>query len=687
MINKQKFHWNTLNLGVCYYPEHWNESMWEEDIKRMAEVGIHTIRIAEFAWSKFEPQEGEFTYDFFDKFMKIVEKTGVKVIFGTPTATPPAWLTSKYEDVLNCDINGVPYRHGARRHYNYNSPKYIELSERIVKKIASHYGQHPNIIGWQIDNEFNCELDEFYSESDTIAFRKFLKNKYQTLEELNEDWGTVFWNQTYSSWEEVYLPRKVISNSNNPHQMLDYFRFISESTIRYCKIQSEIIRKYVKEDVFITTNGLFENVDNHKMTRQSLDVYTYDSYPNFAYGMAADPKNDTKLKDRKWSKHLSEVRSVCPHFGIMEQQSGANGWNTKMEAPAPKPGQLMLWSMQSLAHGADFISYFRWRTCTKGTEIYWHGILDYDNRDNRKLAEIAEFNHRIGKIQQIAGSKYKASVAVLKDYDNVWDEKVDVWHQRIAKISDDEIFVAAQINHTPFDYVYLDETSELKDLAEYSLIICPHPMILTKERIDLLKAYGDKGGIIIFGARTGMKDIHGQCSMNPMPGLATELVGATVEDFTLVGPGDEESYSSFNGQSMLMPVFNEILKVQDEETEVLAHYTTNYYKGMPAITRKAHGKGQVIYVGASFSRDLVKELLNITEQLMPYKEYLELDQGCELSVREKDGKTYFIVMNFLHVSRSIDIHQEMLDLDTDTKIFGEISLAPFETKVFMMLEA
>lgn len=196
----QSLHMKGIELGTCYYPEHWDEGMWKTDLERMNESGIKTIRIAEFAWSKFEPTEGIFDFQFFDKFLELVRNTSIKVIFCTPTATPPAWLTEKYPEALNATIDDVLFRHGARRHYNYNSKIYQQLSGRIVEEIAKHYAKHPSIIGWQIDNELNCELDVFYSESDTIAFREFLKQKYGALELLNKAWGATFWNQTYTAW-------------------------------------------------------------------------------------------------------------------------------------------------------------------------------------------------------------------------------------------------------------------------------------------------------------------------------------------------------------------------------------------------------------------------------------------------------------------------------------------------------
>ncbi len=186
---------------------------------------------------------------------------------------------------------------------------YQRLSKRIVEKAVSHYGQRACIIGWQIDNEINCEIDEFYSESNTMAFRKYLKEKYSTLNKLNEAWGTVFWNQTYTKSKEIHVPRTTPCNAANPHALLDYIRFISDSAYRFVKMQSEIICKYKKTEDFITTNGIFLNLDNHKMTKECLDFITYDSYPNMAYCKDMYDREDI-VKDRKWSRNLAEVRAV-----------------------------------------------------------------------------------------------------------------------------------------------------------------------------------------------------------------------------------------------------------------------------------------------------------------------------------------------------------------------------------------
>lgn len=685
MRKKQNYQWDEISLGTCYYPEHWDKKLWAEDLNRMLSNGISTIRIAEFAWSKVEPREGEFTYGFFDDFLQIVSETKMKVIFGTPTATPPAWLTEKYPEVLNCRMDGVKYRHGMRRHYNYNSPVYQKLCCRIVEKTAEHYAGHPNIAGWQIDNEINCETAEFYSESDTLAFREFLKKKYKTLENLNQAWGAVFWNQEYTKWEQVHVPRTTIHDSTNPHQTLDYIRFVSESAIRFCKMQSDILRKHIKPGDFITTNGMFGNLDNHRMTDEALDVYTYDSYPNFAYCLSENPKNPENLNDRRWSEHLAEVRSICPHFGIMEQQSGANGWNTRMEAPAPKPGQMMLWAMQSIAHGADYVSFFRWRTCTFGTEIYWHGILDYDNRDNRKLAEVHKLYDRTRALKEMTGAEYKAAFAVVRDYSNVWDSQVDVWHQRLIWSSEEAIFKASQLSHTPMDYMYLLEETEPEELQKYPVLIYPHGLILSDKKAGLLKAYVENGGTLIIGARTGQKDENGRCVMQPMPGLLASAAGSDVQEFTFIGPADDAVHMDWDGSSLDTGIFNDILEASGRETKVLARYSSNYYEGRPALLESPCGKGRILHFGGTFTKDTMNAFMKYTEIISPWEDIIEAPETCEICVREKGGVNYVIVLNYSGETQKVIIKEPAEDMDTQDKVQGCVLLKPYETKVYKVV--
>lgn len=675
----KEIQFDRLVMGVCYYPEHWDESLWRDDLQRMKKCGIEVVRIAEFAWNKFEPEEGVFTFAFFDRFMALALEEEMKVIFCTPTATPPAWAGHNYPEILNTDMQGVPYYHGQRRHYHYNSPKYNALSQIITEQLAIHYASHPAILGWQIDNELNCHITTFYSASDSVAFRAFLQEKYGTLQALNEAWGTVFWNQTYTAWDEIFVPRNTINDSNNQHHVLDYTRFVSQSGLKYAALQSDTLRKYIDADKFITTNGMFPHLDNHQMTEDSLDFYTFDSYPGMAFDLIDGSRTEGAMMDRKWSQKLAEVRSISKKFGIMEQQSGPNGWATSQEATTPKPGQITLWAMQSIAHGANFISFFRWRTATMGTEIYWHGILDYCNRDNRRVTEITDIHAKMQAISQVTKATYRAQLAYLRDYDNIWDAEYDVWHGRVEQQSVQGWFAAAQHTHTPMDYLYLKEQTTLDELTHYKCLVYPHPTILNEARAALLDAYVKQGGILIIGCRAAYKDMTGKCVMTPMPGLLRGVCGATVEEFTLVHP-QEISRVDWAGTSIPAPAFNDVLA--PEGASVLATYQDNYYAGKPALVCNRYGLGKAYYFGGAFAEQAARLFLEKLEMTAPFAEYITLPESCEIAVRAAEGVQYFFVLNFAGEASKITLHKPLRNLYTNEVEQGEKTLAGYEVAVY-----
>ena len=682
MRQAQKHLWPALTMGTCYYPEQWDESLWRSDLQRMKQAGVTVIRVAEFAWSKFEENEGEFSFDFFDRFLDLCMEEGMKVIFSTPTATPPAWLTEKYPETLNASKDGTLFRHGGRRHYNYNSPVYQQLCARVTEQLAVHYGQHPAIIGWQVDNELNCEVSEFYSEADDTAFRAWTLNKYKTLTDLNKAWGTVFWNQTYTAWEQVHVPRPNSINAVNPHLHLDYLRFVSESTVRFCSMQADILRRHIRKECFLTTNGLFSNVDNHRMTDEALDIYSYDGYPNFAFALnkTVDPDG---LNDRAWSKKLTNVRAICPHFMLMEQQSGGNGWTNRMEAPAPRPGQLTLWAMQSIAHGADYLSFFRWRTSIMGTEIYWHGILDYDNRDNRRLREVTQVGEMVSKLQPVCGAEHKAVFGVIRDYDNEWDSQIDVWHGRVQDQSIWAIFEAAQYTHTPYDEVWLENDTEVAELAKYPVLFYPHACIMTQRNAKLLEDYVRQGGTLIIGCRSAYKEETGKCVMLPQPGLLRALTGTDVTDFTFASPAEEAPCALWDGEIIDTPVFLDILHPA-EGTKVLASHNTSYFKGEAALTEHPFGAGRVLHLGAAFSVAMVRKLLAYTGVAEPLRQIIEAPETVELILREKAGSKYLFVLNFKPQEAVIRLHRSVQSLLHEGVCEGKMTLPPYGVDVFVI---
>lgn len=690
MLKDKSIKLDRAALGVCYYPEHWDEKLWEDDLKRMQAHGIRIVRVFEFAWSLVEEEEGVFDFAVFDRFLNLCEREGMDVIMCTPTATPPAWLTEKYPEVLNADVRGQLYRHGHRRHYNYNSPKYNELSRRIVTRLAERYGGHKAVIGWQIDNEINCEVNEFYSQSDHIAFRAYLNEHFGSLKELNTAIGGPFWNQSYTAWEQVHLRRHTLHGHTNPHMALLEKRFFSHSARRFVRMQADILRAHSGEK-FITTNGIFGHLDSHEMTQESLDFICYDSYPNFAYGSEAGingPGGDP-LMDRAWSLNLSRARSISPNFCVMEQQSGANGWDYRMMMPMPKPGQIKLWTMQSVAHGADLISYFRWRTCGYGTEIYWHGINDYSNRPNRRLTEVREIADLLEALPDLASSRYQAQVGLLCDYLNEWDGEQDRWHGPLDRASRSAIYLACQRSQTPLDLVYIRHSAShdttLEELSPYKLLIYPHPTILTEDTAKLLTEYVRGGGTLVLGARSGYKDAYGRCPMMPMPGHAAALVGAEVEDYTLARAEEPLPLVSFDQGAPALPApgFHDILSPM-QGTQVLAHYKGSYFSGKPALTRKEYpGGGAALYLGCGFSAALTETLMDKAGLLSPLQDEILCPQDIELAIREKGDKRWVFLLNYSGQPQAIKLRAAYKDAADGKALGAELVLPAYGVRVLM----
>jgi beta-galactosidase len=366
----------------------------------------------------------------------------------------------------------------------------------------------------------------------------------------------------------------------------------------------------------------------------------------------------------------------------MEQQSGACGWNCSMEAPTPRPGQITLWTMQSIAHGADYVSYFRWRTSTIGTEIYWHGILDYSGRENRRLREVKAVAEKIGKLKEIAGAKYTAKVGVLKDYDNVWDTRMDKWHSRVSDLSEHSLFVAMEQLHVPFDYVYLENHTTAESLSQYEVLFYPHAAILTAERMALLEEYTAAGGKLVMGCRTGYKDITGKCVMECLPGLAAKVTGTDIPEYSYVAPDDGKVMADWDGTLIEAAVFNDQLLPVGEGAEVLAAYTSSYYAGQPALIRNRFGKGEAYYFGGAFAVDTARVFLQKLGVSEPLSELIELPESCELALREKEDGKYLFALNYQAQPEEITLKREMKDMLTGQNVSGKIVLEKYGAAVY-----
>lgn len=317
--------------------------------------------------------------------------------------------------------------------------------------------------------------------------------------------------------------------------------------------------------------------------------------------------------------------------------------------------------------------------------MYWHGILDYDNRDNRKLAEVKDFYKKLKCLDEVCGADYTAAFGVLKDYDNMWDTNVDAWHRRVEAQSSEEIFIASEIYHTPYNTLYLSEDTDIRELQKYPVLIYAHPVIMTGKRAAILKEYVSNGGILIIGCRSGYKQENGKCVMLPQPGLLQEITGSDVRDFTFTSPAEQPVTASWNGQMIDMPLFNDIMEPV-EGGETLAFYENSYYAEKPAIIRKNTGKGYAIHFGSTFSRENMKVLLEYTGILEPFQAMLEAPQEVEVIQRVKGNKKYFFVLNYMGSEQKIVLKKQMRSLYDNVIANGEICMKPYETIVYEVLE-
>ncbi|MGB8252727.1 MAG: beta-galactosidase, partial [Anaerolineaceae bacterium] len=572
-------------FGADYYPEHWPVERWPIDAKMMAEAGFNVVRLAEFAWAKLEPTEGHFEFDWLDRAIACLADQSIQVVLGTPTASAPPWVMGKQNDLYLVDQNGARQTYGLRREYCPSNPLYHRHTELIVNHMAEHYKDNLAVIGWQIDNEFG---DRCYCEICRGKFHDWLKNRYQTLENLNEKWGTIFWSHVYTDWSQIPIPLST-SRSANPGLGLDYRRFMSDTYRYYQKLQIDIIRRHCPGQ-FITHNlmGFKYTQLNYFDMASDLDIVSWDDYLRMQWDMQAE------VDPAKAALNHDAMRGLKKqNFWVMEQQSGGGGWEEV--AVPPKPGELRLWTYQSIAHGADAIVYFRWRTCRTGTEQFWYGILDHHGIPGRRYAETAQTGKELQKLGEvIVGSQIRSAVAIMQSYDSRFAFQVQPNNPRFGYEKHIQDIYRSFYNH----HISVDIISEKDALTGYKVVIVPAMYILTKETVTNLEKFATSGGIVVFTPRTGVKDESNTIVDMKLPGLVARMAGVEVEE-SISMPLDKDGQIRFGLPNLEAEfpaaVWADVLK--PTTAKVVACYANDYYADQPAVTMNPYQAGRVIYIG------------------------------------------------------------------------------------------
>ena len=654
-------------FGVDYYPEHWPEERWSIDAQLMKEASFNVVRLAEFAWSRMEPVEDQFDFDWLDRAIDILQSNGMKVVLGTPTASAPPWLMRKNPELFRVREDGQRVTFGNRREYCPNHPLYHEYTRRIVTKMAEHYGHHPAVIGWQIDNEFG---ERCYCPTCAEHFQTWLRSRYEAIDELNQKWGTVFWSHTYNDWQEIPVPLTT-GGSPNPGLALDFYRFCSDSYVAYQQLQIDVLHTHCP-DHFITHNLMGFGYDrlNYFDLARNLDFVSWDNYPRMQWTMekGVDPSN--------MALSLDTMRGLkSRNIWIMEQQAGQGGW--EVLSVAPRPGELRLWAYQSIAHGADAIVFFRWRTARFGTEQYWHGLLDHDAQPSRRYAEIKQMGAELKELgHEIFNAQTKSPVAMILSYDSRFAFQIQPNNPQFHYPEHfHQIYRAFYHQHASIDIA-----APQADLSSYRLVIAPALHLVTEAIADNLKRYVRAGGTLVVSQRTGVKDESNAVVNQRLPGLLVEICGVEVEEYDSLS-GHMQNEIEFTlpelaeNSCVNVGILCDILK--PTSATVVARYRQDYYAGRPAITLNHFGGGRAIYIGAVGDERLYEVLAQWLLNTTGIQNTFTSPPGVEVSQRVQGSKTLHFVLNHKDSPQTIHLENHFTNLFSQQSLHGEVQLDPF----------
>lgn len=566
---------DTFALGVCDYPEHVPWDQWKHYPARQKQLGITYVRIAEFAWSRIEPTEGVFDWTWLDDAVEAIAAAGLRVVMCTPTATPPAWLIRKHPEILPVGPDGHVRTFGSRKHYDHASPIYREHSRRITREVASRYGNHPAVDGWQTDNEWGCHsTTRSYGGASAIAFRDWLARRYGTLAALNDAWGNVFWSQDYTDWSQIDPPHQTVAEPN-PSHVLDFFRFASDAVREFQEEQVAIIRQH-SPGRWITHNYMMHfNEFDHYANAEVLDFASWDSYP-LGQVERAPLTEEEKIRWARtghpdyisWNHDVYRGLKGRRAFWVMEQGAGQVNW-----APSnciPVDGAVALWTAQAYAHGASCVSYFRWRAATIAQELMHSGLLRHDETLDRGGQEISRM--------EIAGrvnAEIPARVALLHDYESQWVYDVQPHSARASYIRQTMLFYTA-LRSLGLD---VDIRHPDHDLDGYDVIVAPALQLMSPERAAHLSRYASESHLV-FGPRTAYRTATGRVQELGQPGPLRGLVGQRLLNFDGLRPGLTVHAGGFEVETWAE-------SYEPTGAEVVITYDDGPLAGQAAVTR--HG--------------------------------------------------------------------------------------------------
>ncbi len=642
-----------MRIGVDYYPEAWDRSLWEADADLMQRTGVEVVRLAEFAWCRLEPEEGVFDFGWLDEVIGMLAERGIRIVLCTPTNCPPMWFYEKYPDSVQTEKDGHKTRKGIRGHRCINNADFLRHAERIIETMTKRYADNKAVIAWQIDNEL--EANFCFCDTCIDKYRNWLKNKYSTVEAVNKAYGNVMWSGEYSSWEQIDPPFGSYPEPwLNPSYMLDFNRYASDSVVQHINWQAELIRKNCP-DTEITTNVWFcRNMPNFYDEFRGLDFISYDNYPTTRL-----PDNPAECYSHAF--HLDLMRGVKrSRFWIMEQLSGGLGCWAPM-GRTPSPGMIKGYSLQAFAHGADTVVHFRWRTAAGGAEMHWHGLIDHSNVPGRRFEEFAELCEEAKTLKAVCNTEIRSDVAILYSPEDEYAFKIQPQTNGMYYMEQPMLLHSAFMKYG----LNVDIISQKEDISCYKVVVAPEMYITYDAVAKKLEMFAENGGTVILTNRSGVKDEYNKCIMQQLPAVYRSLVGAYVEEYDPIGY-DNASVRMTDGSVYKCRQWCDV--IHPETAEVMAVYDSEFYKGKAAITRNRYGSGTAYYIGTVCEKSLYDRLAKevLIESGLTYAD--GLPDNVEITTRTGDDITARFIFN-----NTAKVQHFVLDGE-------EIDLAPFEMK-------
>lgn len=646
--------------GGDYNPEQWLDKpeILRTDVDYFKKAGINTVTVGIFSWSRLEPEEGQYDFDWLASIVENLYENDISVILATPSGARPKWLADRYQEVLR--VNGDRRRalFGGRHNHCYTSPLYREKVRAIDTELANRLGNHPGVILWHISNEFGGECHCPLCQEE---FRNWLKDRYQTIEKLNECWCTAFWSHTYRSFREVESPSP-IGESMLHGLSLEWKRFVTDRTVDFAKWEIKAIRD-AGNDKPVTANLMYDFTGlNYFKFQDALDVVSWDSYPTWHKGPEALTAMDCGMQH-------DLMRSIGKKpFLLMESCPSSTNWQEVSKLK--RPGMLKAASLQAIAHGSDSVLYFQMRQSRGASEKFHGAVIDhYGGQDTRVFREVCQVGNALRQLSETAGSHIKAQAAILWDTESRWAMENAQGPRNIGLHHKEQ--VNACYSSLRQSGLCVDIIDMEQDITAYRLLIAPTAYLFRAGISEKLRQFVKAGGTLIMTYLSGIVDEYDRCGLGGTPIGLTDVLGLRFAEIDGLYDGETNILTPVPGnRERIINQFEcrylcELVETSTART--IMTYGKDFYAGRPAVTCNDYGAGKAYYISAHTDSALYKALLkeNITSLNLPLP---NVPDGLEINVRENDSAYYIFLQNFNPEPVTADLAWHW-----DTCIYGEFN--------------